>query len=212
MPFIPVASVAKNRKITDEPKFGTVVDNNDPLKLGRVKVEIEGIFEGAIQSLPWIRRKMDAVFCGTDCEIFDVPEIGSVVEVRWNYDDSTPMYSGAPYNKRHQTGAFSGNYPYEAGIKFGDCLVKFDKASKMVTITNGKAQIMLDPFGDCCIACNSIEIKCDSDAHIKAPNMIIDGNLQVTGSLSSGNGASGAISLSSVAVVKGGIVESIAGV
>ena len=80
MPFLPIANKGKIDKVTDSPKFGTVVDNNDPLKLGRVKVEITGIFEGSLQSLPWVRRKMDSVFCGADCEIFDVPEIGSVVE------------------------------------------------------------------------------------------------------------------------------------
>ena len=69
MPFLPIANKGKIDKVTDSPKFGTVVDNNDPLKLGRVKVEITGIFEGSLQSLPWVRRKMDSVFCGADCEM-----------------------------------------------------------------------------------------------------------------------------------------------
>ena len=38
MPLIPINEEAKNFNVTDEPKFGTVVDNNDPDKLGKIKV------------------------------------------------------------------------------------------------------------------------------------------------------------------------------
>lgn len=210
MAFINIAGVAKDRKFTDSPKFGEVVDNNDPLKLGRVKVKIEGIFEGSIASLPWVRRKTDAIFCGADCEIFDVPEIGSVVEVRWNYDDNTPMYSGAPYSQRHQSNAFTGNYPYEAGIKFGDCLIKFDKASKLVTIENGMAQIVLDSFGDCSIVCNTLEIKCDEEAAIKAPQILLDGDVRVTQDFTCLTASNDPIMPNSIATVQGGLVRSVA--
>lgn len=212
MPFTPVAVTAHQYKNTDLPKFGVVKANNDPLKLGRIKVEIEGIYEGAIETLPWVRRKMDAAFCGNNCEIFDVPEVNSVVEVRWNYDDSTPMYSGVPYNQKHATGAFAENYPYEGGIKFGECLIKFDKASNIITIDNGKAQIVLDSFGDCSIACNNVAINCDSTAEIKASSITLDGDVRVTGKLSAGNGDSGVITMASLVAVSGGIVESITGV
>ena len=210
MPFLPIANKGKIDKVTDSPKFGTVVDNNDPLKLGRVKVEITGIFEGSLQSLPWVRRKMDSVFCGADCEIFDVPEIGSVVEVSWTYDDNTPMYSGAPYNQRHQTGAFTGNYPHEAGIKFGDCMIKFDKASKLITIENGQAQIVIDSFGDVSIACANLEIKCDSTAEIHAPEITLDGNVTVTKSLGCLTASSKPILPTSIAQVSGGIITDVA--
>ena len=73
MPLIPITDTAKIKKFTDEPKFGTVVFNDDPERLGRVKVTIPGLFEGTTDKLPWIRRKMDTSFCGQDCEIFDVP-------------------------------------------------------------------------------------------------------------------------------------------
>lgn len=209
MPMIPVATTAKQRKFTDLPKFGTVKDNNDPLKLGRVKVEIEGIYEGSIETLPWVRRKMDTAFCGNNCEIFDVPEVDSIVEVRWNYDDNVPMYSGVPYNKKHITGDFAENYPYEGGIKFGECLIKFDKASNILTLDNGKAQIVLDSFGDVNIACNRISISCDGSATIAAPDITLDGNVRVSGGFSAGNGASGVITPSGLAAVSGGIIESI---
>lgn len=208
MPFLPIANIATNKKITDEPKFGTVIDNNDPLMLGRIKVEVQGIFEGNANSLPWIRRKTDTLFCGADCECFDVPEIGSVVEIRWCYDENTPVYSGAPYSKKHQTSEFTNNYPYESGFRFGKHLIKFDKASELLTITNGKATIMLDPLGGCSIACNELEITAKSGVDINTDLMHIKGNLQVDGTMSSTKGASGAITALSAATVDGGIITS----
>ena len=209
MAFLPVVNVSKNKKVTDEPKFGTVVDNNDPLMLGRVKVEIQGIFEGAASTLPWVRRKTDTLFCGTDCECFDVPEIGSIVEVKWNYDENTPMYSGAPYSKKHQTSEFTNNYPYEAGFKFGPHVIKFDKVSELLTITNGKATVVLDPLGDCSVACDSLEIKAKTKVDINTTAVHISGNLTVDGDLIATKGANGTITPYSAAVVSGGIVTSV---
>ena len=208
MAFTPVATVAKNRKITDEPKFGTVVANNDPMKLGRIKVRIQGIFDGEPDTLPWVRRKTDTLFCGSDCEAFDVPEVGSVVEVRWNYDENTPMYSGAPYSKKHQTSAFTGNYPYEAGFKFGNSVIKFDKASKLLSITNAKATIQLDALGDCAIACNNLNIKASENVFIDSQSTHIKGDLVVDGGLTCTKAASGAISALSLATVSGGVIQS----
>lgn len=209
MAFIPVANVAKNRKITDEPKFGTVVANNDPLKLGRIKVQIQGIFEGNPDSLPWVRRKTDTLFCGSDCEVFDVPDIGSVVEVRWNYDETTPMYSGAPYSKKHQTSTFTGNYPFEAGFKFGPHIIKFDKASKLMTIGNSKVTIQLDATGGCTLNCADLDINVKRNLNVNTQNVLINGDLVVDGTISSSQGASGAITAASLATVAGGLVQSI---
>lgn len=210
MSFVPIIDVAQVKEATSQPKFATVVDNMDPKKLGRVKVNLPGLFEGEnAEALPWIRRKTDTIFCGQDCEIFDVPEKGSVVEVRWDYDNQTPVYSGAPYSVKHQTKEFTNNYPNEAGIKFGPHVIKFDKASKILTIENGQAQILLDAFGDCAIACNTFEVKCDRDALVKAPQIVLDGNVKVTKALSVKEGASGAISLNTIASVSGGLVTSI---
>ena len=210
MAFTPVSITGKQRKFTDEPKFGEVVDNKDPLMLGRVKVTIPGIYEGTVQSLPWVRRKTDTAFCGVDCEIFDVPEIGSIVEVKWPYDENTPVYSGAPYSQRHSTSAFTENYPYEAGIKFGEFLIKLDKGSNLLTIENGKVQVVLDSFGGCHVACDTVDIEAESNATIKSSLITLDGDVDVTGSLTIAEGYDGAIMPNSVAVVSGGLVVSVA--
>jgi len=208
MAFLPIANVAKNKKVTDEPKFGTVIDNNDPLMLGRVKVEVQGIFEGSADTLPWVRRKTDTLFCGADCEIFDVPEIGSVVEIRWSYDENTPIYSGAPYSKKHQTSSFTNNYPFEAGIKFGPHMIKFDKASKLMTIENSKVQVQLDALGGCAVACSDLDISVKRNVHLNCQNLKIKGDVDVDGKIWSSMGANGAITAISMAAVSGGFVGS----
>lgn len=211
MAFLPISNVAKNKKFSDSPKFGTVVANDDPLKLGRVKVKITGIFEGEPNALPWVRRKTDTLFCGSDCEIFDVPEIGSIVEVRWPYDESTPIYSGAPYNKVHQTSSFANHYPYEAGIKFGPHMIKFDKASQLMTIENSKVQITLDILGGLSIACTDVDLIANRNINVKCQNMEIIGDVRINGKLFTSHGASGTITPVHMAVINGGIVESIKG-
>jgi hypothetical protein len=210
MPLIPIVDEAKIKKLTDEPKFGTVVDNNDPDQLGKIKVVIPGIFEGTVENLPWIRRKNDTTFCGDDAEFFDVPAIGSVVEVKWNYDENTPMYSGAPNSKKHTSNVFTNNYPYEGGIRFGKCVIKMDKASNIMTITNGSCFIQMDPLGNITLTCKgNMNLTSGRDLTITAPKTTINGSLDVQGSFNCAKGADGAITPINIATVAGGLVTGI---
>lgn len=210
MSFLPVSEIAKLKKKTDEPKFGKVVANDDPDRLGKIKVTIPGIFEGTPENLPWIRRKQDTAFCGSDCEIFDVPEIGSIVEIKWNYDENTPMYSGAPYSQKHTSGLFTNNYPYEGGFRFGKCYIKFDKASNIMTISNGSCFIQCDPLGNMTFASKgNIDITCPRDLTINAPKTNFKGNVNVEGTFNCEKGANGSITSSSIGTVAGGLVTGI---
>lgn len=211
MPLTPVIDMAKMEKYTDTPKFGTVVDNNDPDMLGKVKVLIPGIMEAEDPAaLPWVRRKQDTAFCGANCEIFDVPEIGSIVEVRWNYDENTPMYSGAPMSKKHTSGIFTHNYPYEGGIKFGKMYIKFDKGTNLLTISNGKAFIVCDPMGNISLtSAGNLDLTCNGDCNINAINTNVKGNMRVDGDLWCAKGGNGTVSALSAAAVSGGIIRMI---
>ncbi len=210
MPLTPIIDTAKLQNNTDIPKFGIVVDNMDPDELGKIKVTIPGIFEGSSDQLPWIRRKNDTAFCGDDAELFDVPAIGSVVEVKWNYDENTPMYSGAPNSKKHTSNVFTNNYPYEGGIRFGRCIIKADKSSNMLNITNGKAFLQLDPMGNMsAVAIGNLDLSAKGDINLDAVNTNINGNLMVNGDFHCKAGADGTINLMKSASVSGGLVRTI---
>lgn len=210
MPLTPIIDNARIKKLTDEPKFGTVIFNDDPERLGRIKVNIPGIFEGNTDQLPWIRRKQDTSFCGADCEVFDVPEIGSVVEVKWNYDENTPMYSGAPYSKKHTSSIFTNNYPYEGGIKFGKMYIKFDKGTNLMTISNGTTFIQCDPMGKISIvAGGDIDLKTKGSINYTATNHNFVGNVIINGGLYCSQAANGTIDPTRSGTVSGGIVVSI---
>ena len=211
MSFVPVINQVGTQKPTDLPKFGEVVDNNDPLKIGRVKVRIPGMYDGDVASLPWVRRKQDTAFCGLDCEFFDVPDIGSIVEVKWNYDDKTPFYSGAPSSTSHIGNTFKGNYPYEGGIKFGNIVIKFDKGSNNITIDNGATQVLLDGMGGISCAGDTLDLIASTEVRIQSPNVVVDGDLKVTGDFACMKGASGILSQISLGTVQNGIITGIEG-
>lgn len=80
----------------DTPKFkgryrGEVIDNNDPNKLGRVKVNVFGIFDGIDPScLPWA-IPATSIFSGAGAGFghFTVPEVNSYV---WCFFEEGDMY------------------------------------------------------------------------------------------------------------------------
>ena len=210
MPLIPIIDKVTSQKLKDSPKIGTVVANEDPDKLGKIKVNIPGIFEGSTDNLPWVRRKNDTAFCGDDSELFDVPSIGSVVEVRWDYDENIPIYSGVPNSKKHTSSVFTNNYPYEGGFRFGKCVLKCDKASNVMTITNGSCFIQLDPLGNITMTCKgNMNLTSGRDVTITAPKTTIKGSLDVEGSFNCAKGADGAITPVNIATVAGGLVTGI---
>lgn len=208
MSFVPICNLEQVKSFTSTPKFGTIVSNKDPKMLGRVKVNIPGLFEGEEGYLPWIRRKMDTVFCGLNCEIFDVPEVGSIVQVQWDYDTESPTYSGTPYNQKHQTNTFTENYPFEAGIKFGDCVIKFDKAAKYIRIYNPSAEVIVDGTGLIHLIGKRMQLE-TTDLLVDADNTVFTGNVSICGDFSSTVGACGIIGMNSIASVANGLIQGV---
>ena len=182
MPLIPIIDEAKVKKLTDEPKFGTVVDNNDPDQLGKIKVVIPGIFEGTTETLPWIRRKQDTSFCGLDCEIFDVPALGSIVEIKWNYDENTPMYSGAPFNIKKEKQK-SDDYINEGYIRFGKNYLKFNKEKPEIIITNESNKIVLNPEGITDLYCKNLRLHVEETTTLDCPLTTITGDVIINKTL-----------------------------
>lgn len=97
---------------------GIVVFNADPLKLGRVKCSILGLFEsGDEASLPFIACKNPAGLGGAaDSSSFAVPEVGSELTIEFPFEDVyAPFYTGYwQHGLSHQV-EFNEDYPNSYG-------------------------------------------------------------------------------------------------
>ena len=92
------------------PQYATVLDNNDPDHLQRIKCKIPGIMEGSANDLPWIFPQTFSGLGGrTDSSVFIVPEVGSEVVVFWpNINDVYHCY----YYARHPSKVTSPQDPF----------------------------------------------------------------------------------------------------
>lgn len=211
--FIPIYNLAKFRNPTDLPKIAEVINNNDPKRIGRIKVKLDGLYDPidiAGTNLPWIRRQNDTFLNGSDMQMFSLPEVGDKVELIWPYDNKHAFYRGIPNGDFNNTNSFSDAYGQQAGFKFGNLLLRFDKSNQSIEITNNlNFVISADMSGEITIKGGSLTIDTDFDLTINAPNVNIEGNLLVNGALTTSNGADGFISMVNIATVSSGIVTNI---
>ena len=73
---------------------GKVVDNKDPIKKGRCRIRVFGIYGDSIgdDDLPWADN--DSSFNGSEVGSFVVPPVGALVNVRFNGNDfNLPRYT-----------------------------------------------------------------------------------------------------------------------
>lgn len=119
---------------------GTVVDNNDPEMLGRIKVQIKEVFEGMKTAhLPWVipdLQHSDGASPETGC--FSVPEVGSLVSIQ--FEDGLidyPRYYGYHINKKTILPESRHNYPNRKVVKLKNkCLLVIDKKTNELFIRN----------------------------------------------------------------------------
>ena len=110
---------------------GLVVDNEDPKKLCRIKCKIEGRLETSDNSkLPWVFPETDHNLGGRpDLSSMSVPEVGSIVEIVFPYDDIYhPFYRGAWQDSDTHQGLFDESYPESYG--FIDSVIQWLKINK----------------------------------------------------------------------------------
>lgn len=132
------------------PMRGVVVDNNDPEMIGRVKVTIEGILEGPIESLPWINQEASTSNGGSaSTSSMFIPVVGSEVNVYSSFDDMhTLNYRGFFRNKDLVPSDFKTNYPNRFGFVDGDMRVIIDRQDKTVMInTHSGVQLIVGADG-----------------------------------------------------------------
>lgn len=110
------------------PYIGTVIDDNDPEQLSRVRVRVD-VFQDSIPDtkLPWaipdhnlhpqgLLGGEDTARTGTQ---HGVPLRGNkvVVYFRHNGDANLPSYGGLPFDQANVLPEFETNYPYRLGHK-----------------------------------------------------------------------------------------------
>lgn len=99
----------KNRVYT-----ATVIDNNDPRKMGRVKTRIDVMHGGVPDSdLPWSTPVNGSAGKGST----DIPSIGEQVYVEFpNGDMHEPQFKGNVINGDNLSPVFKTNYPHRKGF------------------------------------------------------------------------------------------------
>jgi Type VI secretion system/phage-baseplate injector OB domain len=119
--------VLDNMNEQDKPDYsgyfiGTVVSNNDPVQIERVKVTIPNLFQGGVDTLPWIGKKKAELFPdardGSYGTFGLVPTIGTQVIVE--FQDSNPLYglySATPHQTNERVAEALVNYLYRYGFK-----------------------------------------------------------------------------------------------
>lgn len=109
--------------------LGCVEDNNDPEKMGRLKVRISVFSELPTEDLPWAYPMLGSHGNSAEYGGLNVPEVGSQVRVSFPSKDLTaPYYSGAELNKLNRTTFFDDDYPHTYGYK--DSVGNFVRVNK----------------------------------------------------------------------------------
>lgn len=91
---------------------GVVISNADPKSLGRIKVNILGLIEGTVDTLPWC-YPINGIF-GT----FKVPDLNSEVVIEFPFEDPyAPFYGGSWESTNTHDGLFNEDYPNSYGYR-----------------------------------------------------------------------------------------------
>lgn len=120
MAFISATKEFSKHALDDKEFLGVVVDNADPLNLGRVKIRVQEVFGSTIPvaALPWAIPLREAMFGGAgNLSSFAVPVIGTRLTVRFHRGDVyTPMYTAAPLSLAELIPDMATNYPNRYGM------------------------------------------------------------------------------------------------
>ena len=171
MSFISIDNLIKPKTETDQGKPAIVVDNNDPMKLQRIRVRCEGIYPDIS---PWVRKFNPAgLGSSSNYDCVCVPELNSQVWIVFPFGSKDfPYYASAPYTQKSHTGEFDEGYPNVYGYHDGltGLTYKVNRVTKQFTLSIGSLTITGDATG-----------------------LNVTGDVNVDGSLTVSTGATGAL-------------------
>ena len=155
----PFASIiAREKELATMSFLGTVEDNNDPKKLGRVKIHTAPYENLTTEQLPWSSPKAGS--CGnspTNCGM-NIPEVGSQVRVFFPSQDTTaPHYEGAEYNETNRCTFFDEDYPNTYGYR--------DSKGNFIRVNKTKETIELQHSST-----SNLKVSADGSAQVSLSN------------------------------------------
>jgi uncharacterized protein involved in type VI secretion and phage assembly len=149
----------------DEEQPARVVENNDPMGMGRVRVQFPWQ-EEKNQMTPWIRTT--TIYAGAGRGDYKIPEIGDEILVGFESGNAEkPFMLGAMYNGAEVSGyATSNNDLKVMQSRIGNRLIMNDETGD-VTLESQKGQTIAIFYGD-----GNIDIKAPENINISAGKSI----------------------------------------
>ncbi|CAL1517080.1 type VI secretion system tip protein VgrG [Chitinophaga sp. MM2321] len=148
-----------------------VKDNNDPEKLGRVRVQF--FWQTQNELSPWLRQASPAAGGGTGFHF--VPEVGEEVVVGFEGGNAEmPFVLGSKFNGKSKSGYGDAQNNMKAIKTRSGNLIQLDDNSGSVTVTdkNGSTMIM-DGSGNITVQSQTlVTVKTDDKIVVDAPNKI----------------------------------------
>jgi type VI secretion system secreted protein VgrG len=159
-PFIDTEAVPKG-----EEQPARVVDNNDPMGMGRIRVQFPWQEEKG-QKTPWIRTT--TIYAGAGRGDYKIPEIGDEILVGFESGNAEkPFMLGALYNGAEVSGYHTANNDLKVmHSRIGNRLIMNDETGD-VTLESQKGQTIAIFYGD-----GNIDIKAPENINISAGKSI----------------------------------------
>ena len=162
---------------------GLVLDNIDPSKFGRIKVNVLGVYKDIkSDDLPWAVPAF-SIGCGSGAGYgcFSVPEIGSMVFCFFEKEDVyQPVYfASAPDGVHGLPSERTTNYPDRRVVKtVSGVVIYVDDVDKVVRLTHPTGKfIQMDGSGGVTISAGDVTIQASGEIGVTA-----SGNITISGS------------------------------